>query len=195
MVFSTRYAQVNVNFKLEAIGTASKTIGVEYSYEAADTVLVSNIAKQTVRTIFPSLPYTKLCYLPTSQTAGSVIDDVTASNVNTPSGVVFKGQWTNLVAVNVLVPAGYYGDLTFTLRNSHAASGVAVDFCGLQLVSSGSNMPCLLLHEIVYDNKIDPRTLPSGRIFYGATRAKVPSLCYVHGDFRNCDAGSSRINR
>ncbi len=118
------------------------------------------------------------------QTSGSVITQVTIDNVNTPSGTLLKGL-TNIIEVKVALPIGYFGNLSIVVHNGHFDSGASVDLCGMSLVRVGDNTPCLdLAKDVVYDYKVNNKTLPDGKVKYGAMQANVSNICYVHSDHK-----------
>lgn len=76
-----------------------------------------------------------------------------------PSDVMYRNA-PKLVRIDVPVPKGYTGDITVELINDQYDDDVFVDFCGLDIVDTGGNIPCVdMVNDIVVTNGDESKTV------------------------------------
>ncbi len=84
------------------------------------------------------------------------LTELSVTSATGPEGVIYRGV-PKVFAVEVTVPKGYPGDITVRVVNDGHAVGDEIDFCGMAVIRSGTNLPCL---EMVNDFSVDVPTVP-----------------------------------
>ena len=63
-----------------------------------------------------------------------------------PDDKIIYRNMSEIFTIDIEIPPGFYGNLKVRVINKNLSSGIIVDFCSLELVSAGVNLPCVDLH-------------------------------------------------
>ena len=65
-----------------------------------------------------------------------------------PDDVIYR-KAPKLIELTFPVPAGYTGNISLRVTNTHYDDDINVDLCGIAVVKVGKNLPCVKLQRDV----------------------------------------------